>query len=177
MKKLEWLSFMLQKKILGRSDVFVDGKLYMRRWLFGPAWAPGLRIHNIVKSDASFELHDHPFDFVSLILTGGYCEIRGEGAPGVLTASTPRRKVQHPPLSVVVRKAEDFHRILLNPTVIQAEGRQVLRETPAWTLVLRGPIRREWGFLCADGWKHWTEYVTRKGQLRTGSPFAVKSST
>ena len=179
MSKLEWLSFMVQKKLLGRSDVFVNGQLYMRRWLIGPTWLPGIRVHNILKSDAAFELHDHPFDFVSFILSGGYTEIRGEALDGVPANSTIRRKESHPPLSFVRRKAEDLHRILLKPTVVMMEGRQVLRETPAWTIVFRGKYRREWGFMTAAGWLHWKEYVAAKHaqQSNTVGGFAAKSST
>lgn len=180
MTKVEWLSFMVQKKLLGRSDVFVNGQLYMRRWLIGPTWLPGIRIHNILKSDAAFELHDHPFDFVSFILSGGYNEIRGEALDGVPASSTLRRKEYHQPLTFVRRKAEDLHRILLKPTVVTIDGRQVLRETPAWTIVFRGKYRREWGFLTNNGWQNWREYIAAKHETRRNTVsggFVAKSST
>lgn len=179
MNKLQWLSFMLQKKLLGRSDVFVNGRLYMRRWLFGPAWGPGLRIHNIVKSDAGFELHDHPFDFVSLIVKGGYKEITGEFAMADKPVAGRRKAKYYGPLSILFRKAEDLHRIMLLPTVVTIDGKQRLQEQPAWTVVLRGPIRREWGFMTAAGWLHWKEYVAAKHaqQGNTVGGFAAKSST
>lgn len=33
-----------------------------------------------------------------------------------------------------------------------------------WTLFLTGPVVREWGFLCPQGWRHWKEFV----QMREG---------
>lgn len=33
------------------SDIWVAGRLYMRRWRFMPDWLPGLRVHNILVGD------------------------------------------------------------------------------------------------------------------------------
>ncbi len=50
------------------------------------------------------------------------------------------------------RRAEMPHRIVL------------LRGSscPVWTLWLRWPPRREWGFHCPKGWRHWREYVAKR---------------
>lgn len=164
MSKLSWAWFMLQKKVLGRSDIYVRNKLYMRRWLLGPTWAPGLRLHNIVRSDSDESLHDHPFDYVSLILKGGYLE-RREGA----------RQEFHEPGSLLIRKAESLHS--LNLSVEFAPNWQLdPKEVPAWTLVLRGPYRREWGFMTKTGWMHWREFNEKTQGKPSDAPFAAKSS-
>lgn len=130
----------LIQRLLGRSDIYIGPTVYMRRWkLLRSRWF-GVRLHHIVRSDADRELHDHPFTFVSFILRGGYWEHTIDG-----------RRTWYGPGSIVVRSAEALHRLEL-----EDEGR---REGPAWTLVFRGPLRREWGFLCYGVWVHWKQFV------------------
>lgn len=157
----EWV-----QRALGRSDVYFAGSLYMRRWRFlNTPWF-GLRLHHIVRSDADRELHDHPFTFVSLILTGGYRE-----------HTLDRRSKRYPPGSVVVRSAEALHRLELEVMKHYADSTKRV-ERAAWTLVVRGPYRRQWGFLTADGWLHWKTFsAARKGDAKTGArPFDAESS-
>lgn len=150
MNLLDWF----QMKVLGRSDIYFGGSLYMRRWRIGPRWAPGIRLHHILRSDLDRELHDHPFSYVSFILSGGYWEMRkGHG------------RKWFGPGSIVVRKTSDAHRLEL--------------PRPAWTLVLRGPINNEWGFYTPDGWVPWRQFTKqREQQAANGTPgaFAAKSS-
>lgn len=47
---------------------------YMHRWILRTPWGT-LRLHHILRSDDDRHLHDHPFDFTSFLLTGGYLEI------------------------------------------------------------------------------------------------------
>lgn len=114
-----------------RSDLIATD--YMRRWTVKTPWGM-LRLHHILRSDHDRHYHDHPMSFVSLILAGGYIEHRPHQAP--------RRCA---PGSVVVRRAEDMHRL-------QLIGKD------AWTLVLTGPVRRAWGFATESGWVHAAEY-------------------
>jgi len=128
----------IEKRILGRNDIMLDGQLYMRRWrIIHTKWF-GLRLHNIVSSDSDRALHDHPFDFISLILKGGYVEFTPPRRTG-WSSSEAILCQWYGPGSVIKRKAEDLHRLKL------------LQEKPAWTLVLRGRMRREWGFVGEDG--------------------------
>lgn len=108
-----------------RSDIIA--KDYMRRWTFTTPWGM-LRPHHILRSDDRAHFHDHPMDFTSFILKGGYIEHR----PGC-------EPVRHEPGSIVRRRAEDLHAL-------------ELLERDAWTFVVAGPIRREWGFQTEDGW-------------------------
>ncbi len=138
MRIFKWLN-----KLFGRSDIYFGDDLYMRRWRIGHRFRWSLRIHHIVRSDRDRELHDHPFDFVSLILWGGYVEI----TPTRFTdpEGTPNHRRWYGPGSIIRRKAENLHRLEL--------------KRPAWTLVLRGPIRREWGFVTTMGWVPWQDFV------------------
>ena len=137
-----------------RSDIYIGPVLYMRRWKFLPETWPGFRLHQIVRSDADRELHDHPFSFVSIILAGGYIEER----PG-----RPNRF--HGPGSILFRRAEDLHRICIDP-----------RKGPAWTFVLRGPYRRMWGFRTAKGWMPWHQFIAEKTSGPDDRPFSAPSS-
>lgn len=139
-------------RALGRSDIYFHGDLYMRRWRVGPQGGIGIRLHHIVRSDIDRELHDHPFTFVSIILAGGYTEHRVDGST-----------THYPPGSVLFRRAETLHRLTL--------------DRPAWTLVIRGPLRRVWGFATDHGWVPWTEFVAGKGNTAVEpKPFAASSS-
>lgn len=160
----------VQRVLLGRSDIYFGGSLYMRRWRIGPDWLPGIRVHHILRSDVDRELHDHPFDYVSIILRGGYREITPPRTDFERDMGYPVQHVYRAP-AVLFRRAESAHRLIL--------------DRPAWTLVLRGPHRREWGFhVPGRGWVHWREFVgSRRGpeggaDVRPGprGPFVSRGS-
>jgi hypothetical protein len=111
-----------------------QGEQYMERFfLLGGARTPGwsARFHHILGSD-SRDLHDHPWDFISVILAGSYTETTASGDE------------TYGPGSVLTRKAEHLHRLTL--------------QHPVWTFVLTGPARRDWGFQTARGWVNWYQY-------------------
>lgn len=116
-------------RLLGRSDVFFHGSKYMNRWRFIHRKHFGIRVHQIVRDDDDRALHDHPFDFVSVILRGGYIEQTADG-----------KKTKYKPGQILFRSASALHRLDLN----RNERGEVI---PAWTLVFRGPVLRRWGFL------------------------------
>lgn len=115
-----------------------DDHDYMRRYfLLGRTpETPGskARYHQILQSDRQ-DLHDHPWDFISIILNGTYVE------------TTPDDERAYGPGTVLVRKAEQLHRLTLHAG-------------PVWTFVLVSPARRRWGYHTCDGWVHWSTYHT-----------------
>jgi hypothetical protein len=113
---------------------------YMRRWLLCTPWFT-LRLHKILRSDQDRDLHDHPWDFLSFILSGAYAELTPDG-----------RERAFVPGDVNVKRAEDLHSLRL------------LNGDPVWTLVVTGPRRRRWGFATPSGWVHWREYHASAGQ-------------
>jgi len=132
---------------LFRHDIVnAAGDPYMERWL---ARTPRgyVRVHHILRSDDDRALHDHPFDFTSLILRGSYIEHvpADPTRPGGPTVSQ-----RYGPGSILRRRAEDPHRL-------------VLPDGPVWTLVLTEKKRRDWGFHLAEGWLLWSEYEKRMG--------------
>lgn len=118
------------------------GEPYMRRhFLLGAdSRAPGstARFHQILRSDVA-DLHDHPWDFISVILSGTYIE------------TTPSSEQEFGPGSVLVRTAEQLHRL-------------TLPSGPVWTFITISPARRRWGFQTGDGWVHWSDYLATTGE-------------
>lgn len=95
----------------------------------------GVYLHRIGTPDSRPTLHDHPWNFVSIVLRGGYWEC----VPRFGDYADPQ------PVRWINRKrAEDLHYIL------------TLDRVPTWTLVLVGRRRRVWGYLDRDG--TWTRF-------------------
>ena len=114
------------------------GALYLWRLrILETPWF-GILLHRIHQPDGDRVMHDHPFSFVSLLLWGSYTE-----QCGVPLAFAHRRWVS-------VKAAEEPHRIL------------ELSRRPVWTLILRGPRRRAWGFHTPDGWVYWRDYLDER---------------
>lgn len=113
---------------------------YMLRWIIQTPLGM-VRLHRILRPDAGRDLHDHPFDFTSLILAGGYAETLQ-----VNDEVTPRYVARvHLAGAIVRRRATDLHRIT---AIIPG----------ALTLVLAGPKRRTWGFLTPTRWVPFYDY-------------------
>lgn len=117
---------------------------YMRRYILTTPWG-SIRLHRILEADPVRDYPDHPFDFTSFILRGGYAEdlllCGEEGSP---TAHCGEREWWGA-WAVLRRKAEQAHRI-----VAVAPG--------TLTLCIAGPRRRSWGFHTPTGWVAWRDY-------------------
>lgn len=92
-----------------------------------------VRFHHFLADDPQPDLHDHPWDYTTLLLTGGYREHTADGA------------VDHWAPTALRRIAEHAHRV-------------ELLDGPMWTLIATGPTRRRWGFHTPTGWQHWSTY-------------------
>lgn len=122
---------------------------YLTRWtLQGKRFEGDVQVaflHRFQRSDAD-EMHDHPWPFTTVILAGGYFEATpGEGWAG---GDGPVVKRWLPPGSVLYRPATWIHSV------------QIPDGAEAWTLVLRGPKERSWGFWCPKvGYRPWREHL------------------
>lgn len=119
--------------------------LYLRRFFL-----PGhFFLHNIRRSDNDRHLHDHPWDFSSLCLIGGYVET---------WASGDTRQAYHKrwfsPFQIVHNKAEHTHIVKL---FHDAFSRIPYQST--WTLVKAGKARRVWGFWVDGVHVDWRTYL------------------
>jgi len=112
--------------------------LYLRRYyIYRGKHRPHIYLHHIVRSDYERACHDHPWDFISFILKGGYTEICEYPETAFGAAQTTRKWKR--PGTFIRHKATDFHRLEL--------------KAPAWSLVFSGKKTRIWGFNTPDkGW-------------------------
>ena len=118
-----------------------DGSPYLIRWVL---WVPfGLKIylHKILAGDADRDYHDHPWNFVSLLVWGRYVEETPGGNRSLRSW-------------VNWHRATDAHRVAL----FTRHG----KARPVYTIILRGKRTREWGFRTPEGWIPWKEYNLRK---------------
>ena len=151
-----WQDILTPHEVL--TDINLHGLTYERQvylrklYLVRTPWRQAT-LHWIRRSDPGRDLHDHPRDFTSIILRGGYVEERPSGtaplwseAPDGSQAGPNTVATLHIAPKIVRRRAEDLHRIAA-----------VMPHT--LTLVLWGPRRRAWGFETAKGWIPWRTYV------------------
>lgn len=89
-------------------------------------------LHRLHASDEDRALHDHPWSFLTWLVSSGYYE------------HTPEGRFWRRRFSVLWRPAEWQHRL------------ELVR--PAWTIVLRFRERRKWGFITPSGWQYWKAY-------------------
>jgi hypothetical protein len=118
-------SFMRVRKIRGK-----DGSVYLwRLYLICTPWF-GVMLHRIFREDNQRDLHDHPWNFLSIILRGWYSE------------SFQRQGEEHVGFAIRRlwnwKRAEDRHSI------------RIVGRAPTWTLVFTGRRRRTWGFWVHD---------------------------
>lgn len=150
---LVWLVLRVFVFVTGKpSCTFTDpvtGAPYMTRWWLGARgkWPDadgrtggrGWYLHCFHRSDWSRDLHCHPAQLgVSIMLRGGYRELRREGAQGPMTHTV------YDPGAVNVLYENTFHRVIL--------WTRAADEIPAWTLFYIGERSgRSWGFLRDNG--------------------------
>lgn len=106
-----------------------EGVTHFKRWCLFHSERGNLYLHKICRSDADRHPHNHPWNFKSLILWGGYIERIWENGQLFMTVCEPGMLLR--------RSAYEFHQI------------QLFEEAkPTWTLVWVGPrINDPWGYL------------------------------
>ena len=111
-----------KRTVIKRSP---DSCIYMHRWL---------------NSDPD-DLHDHPWDWCSIILAGGYWEVSEHEVVGSYSGGpnriigTQEIRIWRAAGSVLFRKATERHRVEIDPSRAQ---------NPV-SLFITGPALREWG--------------------------------
>lgn len=149
LKALQWVNQVMIAglvRLLGRLKTsvvrapdLVIGEKYLCRWYVLPRNRFfNIYLHKFLASDDDRALHDHPWYSVSFLLKGELLEHNLKHARTI------------PRFLPVVRSAKFAHRLEL------VKG-------PVWTLFITGPTMREWGFFCAHGWRHWTQFTTKEG--------------
>lgn len=118
----------------------VESEYILRLHVFKTPWR-AVCLHWINKPDAEPWLHDHPVSFLSLILRGGYAELRASGDGDV------GHRV-HRWFNFIRARPNDRHRI-------------IFCRKNTLTLCFMGPKTREWGFHMPEGWVGWKAYYAR----------------
>ena len=106
-----------------------------------------LVMHHMHESDDD-GLHDHPWPWVSLVLTGGYNE------------DTPDGMFFRPPGHLRFRPARAFHRLIL-PQNLTRKG--------VYTLFAMGRRQKEWGFLAGRDQNTWHPWYAHDGLEQTST--------
>lgn len=144
MKKKGWALFEREEI----TSLTTSSDVYLTRWRLLQSPYCALYLHRIHRPDEDRDLHDHPWPFVSLILRNGYTEERETGED-----ERPLRKLRLPGTLNIMGRYQ-AHRIsqFVNP------------DRPVWSLVLRGRVSRDWGYVTSDGWVRHDEYHKRRAQ-------------
>lgn len=145
-----WLQKRAKKKgryynITGR-DVG-DNDIYMKRFVVAKNKFFSIYIHEFWRSDYDVH-HDHPWDFLTYIIRGGYTEEVLKWNSGNLFPH--KRKVKAG--NFLIRNAEHIHRVIIK------------EHSFPLTICVQGPKRRQWGFwkLEKEGewkWTHWRPFL------------------
>lgn len=129
-----------------------EGRVFLDRWGVRVHWLGSVFIHKMSAPDPGNELHDHPWAFVTIPLWGGYVERRADAEHAredhcyITFNRTVRQEVRRPliPRRMKLSEAHTIDR---------------LRRKHAWTLVIAGRVKREWGFYTrSSGWVHHIDY-------------------
>lgn len=115
------------------TDPYITRFILFRTPLFG------VYVHKIWTDDGERDFHNHPRQFWSLILRGGYIEEVTTGP------EAPRERDWHAG-SVHKMELEHYHSITM------------LIRKPSWSLLLVGRFRQEWGFMTEDGFINADDY-------------------
>lgn len=142
------------KPLRRRLTLSHDDKPFLDRWGIVHERLGGFYLHHVADADPGKDLHDHPWAFVTFILRGGYTEQTAQAREAVLLASFAERWPDTCTSGVErIWRRFSVHRMPLN-----VAHRITSAEPGTWTLVLRGPTRRMWGFFIPDGWVSFKKY-------------------
>lgn len=123
------------RKIGGGWEVIGPSEcpIMFRRTLVSSRWGK-LLFHRFLPGASDEAPHDHPRSFVTIVLRGGYDDVKPDGSIDRVYAPTIR-----------YRSAEHAH-----ITKVGSEG--------ATTVVIMGRLRREWGFWREGKWFEWRRF-------------------
>lgn len=119
---------------------------YLVRWV-ADFWFFSIRIHHWLSSDDQRYMHDHPWFFVTLIISGGYTEWTPTPIDEV-AAMGPRVGKWYGRWSLLKRAASWKH-------TVETKG--------AWTILLTGRNKRRWGFWVNGKLKRRDKFFSKYG--------------
>jgi len=146
--------------------------VYLVRYIVHKSKFGCIYIHRFMRSDAD-DPHDHPWNFWTYVVSGGYTEIFYDKTKQVTEAGTRSDGIRYSifhalwvekfnkrkPGSIAYRKATDIHQVVVD----KSRNMDEIEEAP-YTICLMGPRRRDWGFwlkpLKGTGFLDWREYLS-----------------
>jgi hypothetical protein len=136
--------------------------VYLVRYIVFKSKLCCVYIHRFMRSDAD-DPHDHPWNFFTYIISGGYTELHYKTEVDMLTHESTRFlwepvSNKRTPGSLAHRRATDIHQVVLDRSYEMDE----IDQAP-FTVCLMGPRRRHWGFWPKSNhgttWVDWREYL------------------
>lgn len=133
-------------KFLVKEIKSKEGHVHFRRYRLLELPIFRIYLHQILKADEDGVEHDHPWDFLSIILKGGYVEQKNKKLIARLPGS----------IGICTRP---FHHLLYEIF------------SPTWTLVFAWGKRTNWGYFTDQGWKdhitfrrekHWRKFNEKR---------------
>lgn len=148
-----------------------QGVVYLTRWFLFDMFGFKILLHLIHKDDDDRDLHDHPWRFVSILLSGPYTEVtehewknyrRRTFGPGWLCKCS-RCGAETTTVSADYKsRCSKIIRFVNARLKAGAPHRLVLHAGKVWTLVFCGRKSRDWGFHTDEGWVHNKKYLDMK---------------
>lgn len=132
-------------------DFIIGGKEYpyLKRWWVIPRNRFfNIYLHQFLRSDDDRALHDHPWINCSYLLQGEYTEWT------IAAGGVHHRQIMRQG-DWKFRRAKFAHRIELH-------------KGPCWSLFITGPVIREWGFHCVNGWRPWQLFTDSRDKGAIG---------
>ncbi len=127
-----------------------DNPYLLRWWVIPRNRVLNVYLHQFLRDDDDRALHDHPWFWCSIILSGAYAE------QTIAAGGIHRRRIRRA-LSIRFGTPWGAHRVELLRAPAE-HGDDIPR--PCWTLFITGPRMRTWGFHCPErGWIPWKRFV------------------
>lgn len=137
-----WIENKTPDRVIG--DTKAREGPYLFRWIvFRIKHVVHMYLHMFLRDDNDVP-HDHPSDSISFVfdpMQEAYWPDANDLSACIIN-TVPRG-------SIVLRSAGYTHRI------VGVTGRKLKPRT----LFIFGPKRREWGFVCPKGWRHWKDFT------------------
>lgn len=151
-RKLVWLFNIKHRVIKPTCPDCKRAVPLMTRYFLFQSKPLGIFVHHFHRSDLD-EFHDHPWTFVTVLLSSGYWEhmpltgwriTEPKVISGPVAADDTGYRRWRPRLSVLYRPAKFRHYVEV--------------KKPTWTLVIRFRRVRDWGFWSGGMWHFWRTF-------------------
>lgn len=155
-----------------------DGQVYLNRWGIGHDRIGGILLHRMDAPDPGGDLHDHPWWFCSIILWGGYTEERADTREAPFFALVEECASNGHPGQTACKRGVEFERRPGSVRVMRLDECHTitsLARRRSWSLVVKGPRRRRWGFYTPDGFVGERDYGAERRDMWEGRSFGGRN--